>query len=151
MPIESMLKLFFAAIGIVGEAWTGRQFYEIHMPSGRLISNSSVMMSTLTNSGEHLHEHNDHQRRQVAAPLNSNHFTIYIPAIGGMYMQHVTMYSSFMLGSAVEILIHYGHDLPAGLDYACGAIGFLVEAFIFSSHLHGKGMLDAYMHTLLVW
>jgi hypothetical protein len=78
------------------------------------------------------------------------HLSLRLPGVPAGYMQHITMYASFMLGALVEIRLHYGHDLPAGLDYACGAIGFFVEAFVFSSHLHGKSALDSYFHVLLV-
>ena len=65
--------------------------------------------------------------------------------------QHITMYSMFILGSIVEILMYHGANLPAKLDQVCGVIAFGVEAFIFANHLHGRSMLDTTIHVYLVY
>ena len=61
------------------------------------------------------------------------------------------MYSGFMLGALVEILIYHRFDLPAKLDYACGILGFAIEAFLFANHLHSREPLDIHVHVLLVY
>jgi hypothetical protein len=44
------------------------------------------------------------------------------------------MYLSFLIGSIVEILVHYKVHLPHRLDYICGILSFTVEAFLFKFH-----------------
>ena len=65
--------------------------------------------------------------------------------------QHITMYSSFVLGSIVEIMLYYGVDLPPKLDYGLGVLSFAIEAFLFAFHLHGKEPVEVYLHVLLVY
>ena len=61
------------------------------------------------------------------------------------------MYSSFVLGSIIEIMMYHGVDLPPKLDYALGIISFAIEAFLFAFHLHGKEPVEVYLHVLLVY
>ena len=65
--------------------------------------------------------------------------------------QHITMYSGFMLGAAVEILMHFRVDIPPKLEYICGAMGFALEGFLFVNHLHAREPLDVHIHSLLVY
>lgn len=65
--------------------------------------------------------------------------------------QHITMYSSFILGAAIEIMMHHGVDLPAKLDIALGILAFAVEGFLFAFHLHAKAPVEIYLHVLLVY
>jgi hypothetical protein len=43
------------------------------------------------------------------------------------------------------------YDIPARLEWGLGSLAFLVEAYIFGYHLHGKDPLDVHLHTLLVY
>jgi hypothetical protein len=61
------------------------------------------------------------------------------------------MYSAFILGSVVEIMMYHRVNLPAKLDYACGVLAFSVEAFLFANHLHSREALDIHLHVLLVY
>lgn len=65
--------------------------------------------------------------------------------------QHITMYSMFIIGSLVEILMYHGANLPAKLDKVLGVLAFGLEAFIFANHLHGRSMLDSAIHIYLVY
>jgi hypothetical protein len=155
MPLESMVKLFFATVGIIIEVSAGSRWQTMRIPMGQ--SSASTQETILTTlapldspTTQHMHDH--HGKRDVSAASSpANFFSIHYIGIENDYMQHITMYSGFLLGSVVEILMHYGYELPVGMDYACGAVAYTLEAFIFNSHLHGKGMVDAYMHVLLVW
>jgi hypothetical protein len=164
MPIESMLKVFFTAVGIMGEMYTGRHWQTLSIPLGHSSSpysnfnsnniNNTIVTTTSTSANMMPHEHmHEHTRREIiyTPDHQTKYFNFHYPGVGLGYMQHITMYSAFLLGGVVEILMHYGHELPAGLDYGCGSLGFTIEAFIFNSHLHGKGMVDAFLHVLLVW
>lgn len=65
--------------------------------------------------------------------------------------QHITMYSSFVLGSIVEIMVYHGVDLPHKLDYGLGILSFAIEAFLFAFHLHAKAPVEVLLHVLLVY
>lgn len=73
-------------------------------------------------------------------------------AIDNRNIQHMTMYSVFLLGSLLECLMHYGWlDLPERLDAAWLSVSFISEAFLFAFHLHGKTELEVYVHVLLIY
>ncbi len=61
------------------------------------------------------------------------------------------MYSAFILSSFVELFVHYGCKLPQDIEFATQAMAFFVEGFLFNSHLHGKEIVEVYVHVLLVW
>lgn len=137
-PVESILKLVLASIALALEIATGIPHPEPHKPT--------EMPAMTSGSSSHGGEHHEHEHNHGSSP----HVVKYWPVSAGN-TQHVTMYSSFILGSIVEILMHYGFVLPYGMDYACGALAFFNEGFLFSSHLHGKVLVDAYVHQLLVY
>lgn len=65
--------------------------------------------------------------------------------------QHATMFMPFIIGSAVEILMHYCKtELPVKLDLACGAFAFFVEGLLFYSHLHNKSVIEVTIHVWLL-
>ena len=43
------------------------------------------------------------------------------------------------------------YDIPAKLECGLGSFAFLVEAFIFGFHLHGKDALEVFLHTYLLY
>jgi hypothetical protein len=55
------------------------------------------------------------------------------------------------MGGLVELLRYKKYDVPAKLEWAMGSFAFLVEAFVFGYHLHGKDALDVHMHILLIY
>jgi hypothetical protein len=156
MPVESIFKLFCATIGILAELYTGGGWRKISIPMGKPSHShepATATLASLVSATQHIHDHqmHDHAQKRDITEQQTKFFNIYYWGVGMGYMQHVTMYSGFALGALVEILMHFGYELPSGMDYAFGAFAFTVEAFIFNSHLHGKGMVDAFLHVLLVW
>lgn len=65
--------------------------------------------------------------------------------------QHITMYSSFVFGAIVEIMMYHGVDLPPRVDYALGILSFAIEAFLFAFHLHAKEVVEVTLHVFLVY
>jgi hypothetical protein len=64
-------------------------------------------------------------------------------------LQHVTVYMIFMLGSAVELFIHYAEFLPDRMDLFSGAAAYFIEFFLLYSHNHGKPPLEIHVHSIL--
>ena len=60
------------------------------------------------------------------------------------------MYSAFILGSIVEVLVHYRYDVPVKVEHACGVLAFAIEGFLFYFHLHSREPMDIHVHILLV-
>ncbi|XP_023331184.1 transmembrane protein 45B [Eurytemora carolleeae] len=66
--------------------------------------------------------------------------------------QHITMFGFFALNGVVDVVNFYRPGvLPPQLDYISAAVGFGVEAFLFSWHLHGRTEIDVQLHTFLVY
>lgn len=65
--------------------------------------------------------------------------------------QHISMYAFFCLNGIVDILFFYKVNIPSGMDYATGFLAYIVEAIIFSNHLHGRTHMDTMLHTLLIY
>jgi len=55
------------------------------------------------------------------------------------------------LSGLVDILVHHGAPLPPDCQYFAGCLAFIVEAVLFTFHLHGRTQLDVITHTLLVY
>jgi hypothetical protein len=72
-------------------------------------------------------------------------------SFGKTNTQHITMYSGFVLGAVIEIMLHYGYDLPHKLDFTLGIVAFAIEAFLFAYHLHGREPVEVYLHIFLVY
>ena len=142
-PVESYLKFFLALVGLLGEIITGLSIrYKPISSLSKTLTTDSIM-----SDGEH-HEHNHVHKRDASLP---NETMISYWHMDYANAQHVTMYSGFMLGALVEILMYHRFDLPAKLDYACGILGFAIEAFLFVNHLHSKEPLEVHVHVLLVY
>jgi hypothetical protein len=141
-PIESWVKLIFAFIGILGEAITGFHIFTVNKPVE--ITNNTPEMQHDDHSG---HEHGHNHKREFYTPqlIERVWYFEYVNA------QHITMYTAFLLGSIVEILIHYRYDVPKRLDYVFGLIAFSIEGFLFANHLHSRDALDIHVHVLLVY
>lgn len=130
MPLESYLKAVLAFIALLAEAYTG---YKV-----RYRPRSELQIQL--NHSEHMHHH--HKRSDDLVRVTSFE-------LGNA--QHITMYSAFILGAVVEILVHHGASLPKRIEFAMGIMAFSVEAFLFAFHLHGKEPVDAFVHILLVY
>lgn len=132
-PIESYLKLIGGLIGCGIETVYGFNRVPIvtHGPT------------------EHNHEHHhDHKRSMENMTIDQIDYTWQF-ARGNL--QHITMYFSFSFGAFIEILLHNGANLPKDLDCICGILAFTIEAFLFAFHLHGKEVVEVYVHVLLVY
>lgn len=135
-PFESYLKLFFTFVGVLIEFIFGWEY----VPK---------------NGGASHHEHN-HAGAVGASNMSSmnamNHGTEeLVYAFDFKNGQHITMYSAFLLGAIVEIIIHYRFDVPKRLEYIFGAVAFALEGFLFANHLHSREPLDVHIHSLLLY
>uniref|UniRef100_T1JB65 Transmembrane protein 45B n=1 Tax=Strigamia maritima TaxID=126957 RepID=T1JB65_STRMM len=64
---------------------------------------------------------------------------------------HMSIYFFFVIQSAVEIFQFYKfHFVPPNAEYFTSVLGFLMQAFLFSFHTHGRSELDVLLHTLVV-
>ena len=132
-PVESYIKLFMGLAGILGEYVTG--WYSSYMdPSSDNIQNAT--------QPSHNHDHHMGRREVISHRVKVWHFY-------DGNIQHITMYSGFVLGAIIEILMHYRFEMPKMLDFVCGMIGFSVEAFLFYFHLHARELIDVHVHVLL--
>lgn len=135
-PVESYVKLIFATIGLLGEVITGVHRNYAVVDKNVQATTSMPMVHDHANGHEHIH------RRDAER--------LYFWSFEHANMQHSTMYTAFIIGSIVEIMLYHRFDLPARIEYILGAIGFLVEGFLFANHLHGKDPLDIQVHTFLL-
>ena len=154
-PLESWIKLIFALIGLLGEIITGIKHDEKIVPDWPPKVDATTTTTTTVPTGQatvHVHNHGDH----ASQPLNASG----IPP--GMHLekftylietntQHSTMYSAFIFGAVVELLVHYRVDLPKYFEYVAFLLGFSIEAFLFANHLHARDELDIHVHKLLVY
>lgn len=67
-----------------------------------------------------------------------------------MNWQHSTMYLFFGISGIADILCATSKFTPKGLDRMALSLALFVEGFLFYYHLHGREMLDAHVHTLLL-
>ncbi len=67
----------------------------------------------------------------------------FVTGEGDMHNQHhITMLFFFSLHGCFEILYHYRiRGLPKGLDYFTAALGFGIEALLFSYHLGVRSLI----------
>lgn len=126
LPIESYLKLVFTLIGIVIEFTFGFEY-----------------VNTMNSHQDHQNHHSKRDMTNASSDMKVLTFT-------KNSLQHICMYSSFLFGSIVEILMANRKWLPQYLDFIFGAVSFLIEALLFLFHLHGRSVLDVHVHTLLV-
>lgn len=152
-----------AGIALFLEAYTGYYHYEDHIPNRNYVPPSTTLAPTPTTpmqmpaaeNHEHGgHEHGGHDHAAPSQPKyqDSAAYTVVEKwSIIHGNQQHITMYSGFMIGSLIEMMIHYGYDMPERLDYVTGALAFFIEGFLFNSHLHGKEPIEQYVHVLLVY
>ena len=140
-PIESMLKIFFTSVGILGEVLTG--FGTVSIPKYPV----ATTMSQMANEQEHAHGRASDILNSTLAHPEMIEIWKFAPANG----QHITMYTGFLLGAIVEILVYKKYDIPAKLDWLMGGIAFGAEAYLFAFHLHGKDPLEVHIHVLLVY
>lgn len=137
LPIESFVKIFFTTVGIAGEIITGIKIHD--KPSINLPTPSMSMSMPMSGEHQHQHEH----KREVNIEVSTWHFE-------AVNSQHITMYTGFLIGAIVEVMIHYKVNLPHKIDFVCGIFAFAIEAILFQFHLHGRDQLDIQLHTLLV-
>jgi len=138
LPIESMLKVIFPLVGLIGEVVTGLKFYD-----KLVVVNSGINM--VTQAPEHTHQHNhkrDIQPGQIM--VRTWHFE-------GSNAQHSTMYLAFILAGIVEILMHAKFELPKRIEYVFNIFALFVEFMLFKFHLHGRSDIEILVHTLLLY
>ncbi|KAJ8255520.1 hypothetical protein COCON_G00193840 [Conger conger] len=68
-----------------------------------------------------------------------------------MNWQHATMYLFFGLAGAVSLTVHATGSAPLALDRMLLGVAFFTEGFLFLHHLHGRAVLDAHIHQLLLY
>ena len=137
-PVESYLKAILAFVALVIEGYTG---YSI----------SYLTLDQLNQLNmESMQSHGDHGHKRAVDP-NDQHKLYKHYNISYGNIQHITMYSAFIVGAIVEIMVHHGVQLPKRIEYAMGIMAFSVEAFLFAFHLHGKEPLDVHVHMFLVY
>lgn len=137
-PIESYLKAVLAFIALLIEGYTG---YSISYLT--LDELNKLNMPSMESHGDHGH------KRAADIADHTKLYKHYNIAYGNI--QHITMYTAFIIGAIVEIMVHHGVELPKKIEYAMGIMAFSVEAFLFAFHLHGRDPLDVYIHVLLVY
>jgi hypothetical protein len=133
LPIESYFKLVATLIGITIEFIFG---FEYAMPS-------QLEHEEHVGHGEH-----QNKREMINHMNNTNDMKVLIFTKNNL--QHMCMYSSFLFGSIIEIMMANRKWLPPKLDFIFGVVSFLIEALLFIFHLHGRSVLDVHVHTLLV-
>jgi hypothetical protein len=143
LPLESIIKLIFTTIGILGEVITGLSFHD--KPSVDVSPFSAQQPQASMDETMHSHMHSRNAEIPQLPPLKIStwHFE-------GVNAQHSTMYAAFGLGAVVEILLYYKFNLPKRLDYICGVMAFCVEGLLFGFHLGGRDHIDVQLHVLLV-
>ena len=65
-------------------------------------------------------------------------------------LQHFTMYLFFFLSGVVDVMKTKTKLIPHNADYVMLILGFLIEGYLFSFHLHGRNALDVTIHHMLV-
>lgn len=91
-PIESYIKVFFTFVGVLIEFIFGWEKVPKH-------------------GGEEHNHHHDHLANMTMKMVMTNNQELEW-AFDWKNGQHITMYTAFGLGAVVEILLHYGYDLP---------------------------------------
>jgi len=140
-PVESYVKFLFALIGLIGEVYTG--IHKAYIPLTDKAS--SVTSMAMPHEHDHEHEHQHARRNAVAQPQMIETWTM-----EHANLQHVTMYSAFIIGSVVEILLYHRVELPPRIEYFLGALAFAGEGFLFANHLHSRDLIDIQVHTYLL-
>jgi hypothetical protein len=100
----------------------------------KLVSISAALMME-TRSGVNFSSDTEHTLRTLYFDMGN--------------IQHATMYAAFILGSLVELFIHYADLLPERTDLLAGAMAYFIEGFLIYSHSHGKLPLEVHVHSLL--
>lgn len=104
-----------------------------------------------SSGGEHSHVHARSADHVMASSGSSDAVVMYTWRFEKGNAQHITMYTTFVIGSILEIMMFHGVDLPKNLDYAMGILAFGIEGFLFANHLHGKEPIEVFLHVLLVY
>ncbi|RUS86171.1 hypothetical protein EGW08_006065 [Elysia chlorotica] len=60
------------------------------------------------------------------------------------------MYAFFLLSGMIDAMCYLGAPLPDGIQYCSMALALIVEGLLFSSHVHGREILDIHIHMLPV-
>jgi len=95
-PIESYIKVFFTFVGVLIEfifAWE-----KVPKHGGAEVHH-------------HNHDMSGHAANATESMIMTNNQEMEW-AFDWKNAQHITMYTAFGLGAIVEILLHYGYDLP---------------------------------------
>nr|XP_040038127.1 transmembrane protein 45B [Gasterosteus aculeatus aculeatus] len=68
-----------------------------------------------------------------------------------MNWQHSTMYLFFGISGMALVASTASKQVPAGLDRLALSLALFVEGFLFLYHLHNRPLLDAHIHSLLLF
>ena len=147
-PVESYVKLFFAAVGLAGELITGFRNEDVQVQNWPYDGPTTVP-TTVHVHNHAMHDMHNMSRRSVVDAPPGYHLERRWWIIESN-TQHSTMYSAFIFGAIIEIMVYHKVDLPKFIDYVYGILGYSVECFLFAFHLHGRDILDVHVHTLLV-
>lgn len=66
-------------------------------------------------------------------------------------LQHISMFSAFILLAIVEGMEFMKLPIPPKLGYATAFLAFAIEGILFSFHLHGRNSIDVTIHKLLIY
>lgn len=123
MPIESFIKLTLASIALFLEGYSS-------------LNEPSVSSNLFQNAS--------------SAVTESHHF-IKLNIAQTTTGLHVTMYSAFLISSLAELLVYFEMNLPERFEFVCGAMAFLIEAFMLASSPIPASSLEQYIRRLLVY
>ena len=62
---------------------------------------------------------------------------------------HATMLFFFILGSGVEIMVHFKVPLPKDIEYLANVLAVVIEGMMFKLHVEGTNELNVRVHSLL--
>ncbi len=147
-PIESWIKLIFGTIGLLGEVITG--FHYEYTPQLDKVFSASGSAPSEPHHMEGMEGMEHHHHRRDLGHDNLPNVPVQHIRFAYENTQHITMYTAFILGSIVEILLYHRFNIPRKAAHVMGIIAFSVEAFLFANHLHSRHALDIHLHQLLV-
>lgn len=123
MPIESFIKLTLASIALFLEGYSSLN--EPSVASNQFQNGTSI----------------------VTEPHQAIKFTL----AQSTTALHLTMYSAFLVSSLAELLVYFEMNLPERFEFVCGAMAFLIEAFMLASSPIPSSSLEQYVRRLLVY
>jgi hypothetical protein len=135
-PIESYLKIVLVSIALFLEIWTGFFWIDVRVPINGATTTTTTMAPMPVE--EHHHDHNHEMSGRsvdsvLSAALGSGSSQLPQYKVIKKWdvehgnQQHITMYSAFILGAVVEVMVHFGFDVPHKIEFVTGAMAFFIE------------------------